>query len=212
MTGDQTIEQINLTSSQRAAVAEFLSYFEGMEDDREPLRVALVLAGEKPSTIVSTEPWNSLALSPTDFFDRLDLAFGHVAPASSWYVARDPFRISYLPEKVHDRPQYHQRLGWFFGYPRAAIDHFIDQEPADRTQPEEFVADGRFSARELAFSWFVFHMPIDSVHGYEQAIERGKANHDLLIELSDQWELPALEHQTDAVYRYIVDRLQRQST
>ncbi|RRJ28650.1 hypothetical protein [Halocatena pleomorpha] len=209
MATNQAIGQIDLTFTQRAAVADFLSYFEGIEDDREPLRLALVLAGEKPGTIVSTEPWERLAHSPIDFFDQLELAHGRVAPSSSWYVARDPLRISYLPEKVHDRPEYHRRLGWFFGYPQAAIDHFIEQDLPDRTRPAEFVAAGRFSARELAFSQFVFHVPIDSVHGYERAIERGKANRDRLLKLADRWELPALEHQTETVYRSLVDRLHR---
>ncbi|UPM42305.1 hypothetical protein [Halocatena salina] len=209
MATNQAIGQIDLTSTQRVAVADFLSYFEGIEDDREPLRLALVLAGEKPGTIVSTEPWRCLARSPIDFFDRLGLAYGRVAPSSSWYVARDPLRISYLPEKVHDRPEYHRRLGWFFGYPRAAIDHFIEQELSDRTRPAEFIASGQFSAYELAFSQFVFHVPVDSVHGYERAIEQGKANRDLLLELADRWELPALEHQTEIVYRFLVDQLHR---
>lgn len=81
--------------------------------------------------------------------------------------------------------------GVVLGYPPDAIGTFIDaQEWAD---PSEFVAEGTFSADEIADAGFVFYRHDDSREGYEQAISSGERIRERLNELADEWSIPELE-------------------
>jgi hypothetical protein len=172
---------------------------------RTPLRLALVVAGDKPATLFDPHPWafpDSPLQSPAcglPLLDQLNLAYKRIQDLPGVIVAAAAGRLDLLPTVMNPCDAYHRRLGVVFGYPSTAIEYFLQKDDVP-TPSHEYVDQGRFAASEMAYSGFVFYTPEDSTAGYERAIAVGKATRARLSELAASWEIPALETLADGVY------------
>lgn len=207
----RSITAPDLSETQRQELGRYLSYYRD-ETVREPLRLALMIAGDKPATLVAPEPWITLR-SPLTFsngsvelFNVFDLASREIRDVPAWFVARSSGRLDLLPTvRNGDCDAYHRRLGVIFGYPPREIDSYITHE-GERTRPDDFVEAGVFTPEEMAYAEFVFYMSDDSEEGYTRAIAAGKRTYERLTELADYWHLPDLQTIADSLYEYQVEK------
>jgi hypothetical protein len=202
-----TVPAEDITEPQRSAFRRYLdAHRRNDECSRTPLRLALVLGGMKPATIVDPFPWAfpDCSQEPVqcleELIDLFECVYRRAYGASGLIVARSTGRVGFLPTVQNtDSDAYHRRLGVVFGYPPDAIEHFIQHE-GPRTQPRELVKAGVFTAAELAYTSFVFYLPEESQAGYERAIASGKATRTRLTTLAHEWDLPVLAKLADTVY------------
>ncbi|UPM42304.1 hypothetical protein [Halocatena salina] len=200
-----------LTERQRCELGR---YFERhAENDacyRDPLLLALVVAGDKPAAEISAtefafpeHPWTPhrglIALC-----ELFELSYRRIGQGTGndWFIAPTDGRLDLLPssEKADRNRAWHRRLGVVLGYPPEAIDFFIDTDGTERTRPRDLLKRGVFSPEELAYTRFVFYIHDDSINGYERAIETGRAVRARFTELAEMWHLPALAAIADDVF------------
>lgn len=200
-----------LTERQRRELGQ---YFERhVENDAcycDPLLFTLVLVGDKPAAEISPmafafpehrwTPHRGL-IALCELFELSYRRIGQ-GTGNDWFVAPTEGRLDLLPssEKTERNQAWHHRLGVVLGYPPEAIDCFIDTDGTERTRPRDLVERGVFSPDELAYTRFVFYIHDDSIDGYEQAIETGRAVRARFTELADTWRLPALAAIADDVF------------
>lgn len=171
----------------------------------EPLRLALVIAGERPAAALSVAAWEFpyRHRSPDQclcgLLDLLDIAYRQVW-AEQWFIAAEPDRLALIPpERTTESDVYHRRLGRFFGYPPDAIEAFLPMEMRS-SYPRDRVVDGLVTATEIAYTRFVPYVVDDSCGGYEREITAGKEIYERLWELAHDWELPILATLAETVY------------
>jgi hypothetical protein len=196
----------SLSATQRRAFSQYVRVH--CHDDswfRTPLRLALVLAGDKPATLIDPCPWafpESPLQSPDcalPLLDQLNLAYKRIRDLPGVIVAASSGRLELLPTVMNPCDAYHRRLGVVLGYPSTAIEYFLQKDGVP-TPAHEYVEHGLFEASEMAYTGFVFYTPEDSNAGYRRAITAGKATRAHLSELADSWEIPALETLADGIY------------
>lgn len=184
-----------LTGLQYDKLREYIDFFIEENDVEWPIKSILMLSGYKPGTLISPHPWkhDHLSGSCTEFLEVFDLSYTKIGGSPQWYVASNSDRIDALPSDFDDQETRHRILGNFFGYPNNVVDFFIDADISVQEQPQEFISENIFEPEEMAWSEFVFYMPINTVLGYEQAIDHGKQNRDHLLNLASNWEIPKIE-------------------
>lgn len=86
-----------------------------------------------------------------------------------------------------------------FGYPRDAIDHFINK---DNSHPTTFdlAQSGMFEPEEIAYSKFVCYAYPKTPEKFERHISVGRANRRRISQLAREWDLPELDALADEVY------------
>ncbi|MFC6964941.1 hypothetical protein [Halocatena marina] len=191
-----------ITDEQRRELGRYLG---SHRDDphRDPLKVALVLAGDRPAAFISPDPWMSLRSllefhnGSVKLFELFDLSSREVRDVPGWFVARNSWRLDLLPTVLNGCSGYHRRLGTVLGYPQAAIEQFIERESLE--VPEEFAKRGQFDTETLAFAKFVFYLPEATVDGYRRAIQQGKDRYARLCTLAELWQLPDLKILADEI-------------
>jgi hypothetical protein len=195
-----------LSASQRRAFRRYVTvHCQANHWSRTPLRLALVLAGDKPATLFDPYPWAFPERSPSSpecalpLLDQLDLTYKQIQDLPGVVVATSSGRLALLPTVMTPCNAYHRRLGVVFGYPPTAIEYFIQKESTPTT-PRTYVEQDQFEAAEIAYTGFVFYTPEDSVAGYRRAVAAGKATRARLSELAATWEIPALETLATGVY------------
>ncbi len=203
-----------LTPTQRQALREWLRVHEDHESREDPLKMALVIAGDKPAMYLQPSEWaypgTRFGFDTNEQFreliDALELVAHQIEGMNGWFVAPAHGRLDLLPSTVRAPTDtaWHRRLGVVLGYPPEAIEFFIDTTGAKRTQPRELVERGVLSPDELAYTQFVFYIHDDSSDGYERAIETGRAVRARFTELAEKWELPILETIAEEQYQLAV--------
>lgn len=191
-----------LSEPQRQALGRYIErHVEHDAWHREPLMLALVVAGDKPAALIDPasfafpdHPW-STHTGLLELCDVLELSYRHVTDISGWFVAPAEGRLDLLPStgRAPTNDAWHRRFGVVLGYPPDAIDFFIETSGDERTRPRDLVDRGVFSPDELAFTQFIFYIHDDSIDGYEQAITEGKIVRERFEELAAAWGLPDLK-------------------
>lgn len=195
-----------MNDSQRIAFGRYLTTHHRAEDIKwEPLRLALVIAGERPAAALTVAPWEFpyRNRSPDRCLCRLlalfDIAYRRVW-ADQWFIAADPDRLALIPpERTTENDAYHRRLGQFFGYPQDAVEAFLPIQTRS-PYPRDLVADGSVTATQIAYTRFVPYVLDDSCGGYDRAITAGKAIYERLCELAHEWELAVLATLAETAY------------
>lgn len=193
-----------MTESQRTAFRQFLrARREEWIGLNEPIWLALVLACERPATLLT-----SVGVYPP-VRDNISVTVADVAAAFDldyyWWsetcltVARSSWRLDLLPTPSEFSDAYHRRMGCFFGFPEADIDYFLTGTKG-RTKPYDYVEEEVFQPEEVAYVTFVPQVHEDSIAGYERAIAAGKENRDTITDFAEMWELPALEVYAEWMY------------
>lgn len=194
----------SITDDQRQALR---SYFgncveNGRSHRSHPLDFTLMLIGDKPACTMhpSEEEFPADPYHPASglqrLCDRLDLAVQKPREVNWWFVAPTYGRLDLLPSgnRCDRNEAWHKRLGVVLGYPPSAVEAFTEafnaQEPPKDS--EELVAEGHFTAEEIANAGFVSYRHEDSIERYEQAIEEGKRIRDRLEQLANEWNVPEL--------------------
>lgn len=170
-----------------------------------PVRLASVLARDKPATLLQTPP--EIAMSQDDYLisliNRLGLSYREVTGISGYIAGRSSWWLDLLPTTKIFSDAYHKRLGVVFGYPRYAVENFINGDsPPSRT---DLVSEGEFEATEIAYSRFVFYACSDD---YEKHIAIGKRNRTRIHELATEWNIPELDSLADDAYNDEVTALE----
>lgn len=200
---DQRSSHPELTETQRQELGRYLCWHRD-EEHRDPLKLALVIAGDKPAAYLGTEPWTSLR-SPLSFhngtvklFKLCDLVAREIKDVPGWFVSPSSGRLDWLPTVRENCEAYHRRLGTILGYPSTDIACFIGSDK--NIVPEEFADKDIFEPEELAYAKFVFYVPEASEAGYRRAIKRGKETYARLCTLAEQWQLPDIKTIANTVY------------
>ncbi|WP_330633610.1 hypothetical protein [Halocatena halophila] len=196
-----------LSMDQRLVLSEYFSAFCNTgEAFREPVRLALVLANEKPATIVDPPPdmcpWSPLSTPhcAVKLLDSLNLEYQKITDSPGWFVAKNSMWLEMLPSTKTVNDAYHRRLGTVMGYPHNAIEEFVDNG-GNALAPRDYVDQGIFTASEIGYTAFVCYLPINTENSYQQVISLGKERYRLLQQLSNQWGIPNLGTLTDNIYR-----------
>lgn len=201
----------NMTETQHRELQHYFKrHVESETCLRGPLMFALVLAGDKPAVDLSPSDWefpdhpfvpHEGLKELCDLFDLSYRRIGH-GVGHDWIISPSPGRLDFLPStnQTDRNAAWHHRLGVIFGYPPEAINYFIEHTGREWTHPENLVASGVFTPKEVAYTRFVFYMHDDSTEGYEQAIETGKTVRKHISELAEEWELPSLNTIAEEVY------------
>lgn len=192
---------------QRIAFGRYLaSHRRAEEIVWEPLRLALVVTGERPAAALCVAPWEfpyrhrSPDQCLCSLFDLFDIAYRQVW-AEQWFIAADPDRLSLIPsERTTESDEYHRRLGQFFGYPPDTIEAFLPMERRS-SYPRDLVVNGVVTATEIAYTRFVPYVVDDSCGGYEREITAGKEIYERLQEIAHKWGLPVLATLADTAYK-----------
>lgn len=201
----------DMTEAQHRALGQYFErHVESETCRRDPLLLALVLAGDKPAVDYSPSKWEfpEHPFAPheglQELCDVFNLSYRRIGSGvgSDWIVAPSPGRLDLLPStnRTDRNAAWHRRLGIIFGYPPEAIDYFIESTGGDRTHPEDLVVSERFPPEEIAYTRFVFYRHDDSIEGYERAIKMGKTVRRRISDLADEWELPALDTIAEDAY------------
>lgn len=208
--GDDT-----LSPTQRRAFQGWLRVHKEHESFEDPLKMALVVSGDKPALYLQPAEWAfpgpQFSVTSDERFlelmEELGLTTHQMEGMNGWFVAPVHGRLDLLPSTVRAPTDaaWHRRLGTVLGYPSEAIEFFIDTSGAKRTQPRDLVDNGTFTPEEMAYTQFVFYIHNDSSDGYEQAIEDGKVTRARFTELAKQWDLPVIESLAAAFYQLAVD-------
>lgn len=169
-----------------------------------PIRLARVLAHDKPSTLLQSPP--EISTSRDDYLvsllDRIGFPYRQVDGVPGWIVAPTEWRLDLLPTSKNEFKQpdaYHKRLGVVFGYPQEAIDYFIHK---DDSEPSKFdlVKSGEFNADEVAYTRFVSYGYPKTQEKYKHHISTGKDIRRRINQLSHEWNMPELDALADDVY------------
>lgn len=207
---------ITLSGEQQEALR---GYFDNcLENGRtsrsHPLEFALVLAGDKPAATMhpTEDEFPNDPFDPAAGLRRLCDVLNVVCrkPRTNWwFVAPVDGRLDLLPSgnRTERNEAWYRRFGVVLGYPPDAIEAFIDAR-GQWTEPHELVADGHFDADTIADAGFVSYRHDDSIDGYEQAIEQGRALRRRLDELADTWGVPEIDEFVEAHRSYLCERAQ----
>lgn len=199
-----------LTAEQRAALREYTSHYRQAEDTlgSYPLVVARVLARDKPAACVKPvsdivpDGYDGHDAYLPDVFGRMGLDTCQIVGDESWYIARTAWRLDLLPTEAIYTEAYHRRCGVFFGYPPAAIEHFIMHPDVTVTHCDVARA-GLIAADDLAYLIFISYAHEKTMERYQDLIARGKAIRRRLSELSETWDVPVLDAQAETVYQSV---------
>ncbi len=198
-----------MTDHQRRVFRQFLDARRRSQiNETEPIWVALFLTNEKPAVALTSLPTPSEddeTPTPAEaLIDVFDLRFRKWSE-HSFYVTRTAWRLALLPSRTtsENAAAYARRLGCFFGYPQADIEHFIATDPPD-TQPKELVTEGVFSPKEIAYTTYLPYRHEDSTDGFERAIDTGKSIRATVNDCATMWELPELAEYAEWLYETAV--------
>lgn len=191
-----------LTSEQRETLSALLS-----EHDRDfAIELTRVLVGDKPATVLRMPLLNAGPFLVDDraaaFLRDLGLA---TADQGDKYIARSDGWLDRLPSETLSDDDHTRLMGEFYGYPETDIVWFIDTSADDRITPRERVENGDFTPEEIAYVDFLSYVPEDSIDGYQRAIENGKRVRDLLSDVADEWDIPAIEEIAEDHYQSSVN-------
>lgn len=199
----------DLTNSQRRLLSQFLTLKrETKSNVREPIWFALVLAGEKPGCLISTnqsvEDDSIISFSLKEMIEEFDLVYSDLG--GSLDVARFSWRIEMLPSNHHDLgPEAClRRAGAFYGYPKEDVKHFIDAGPWE-TYPTDLVEAGTIRPEAAAYM-MLLPQRYDVAEHYDRAIESGKRIRKTMSEQSEQWDLKELDDYADWIYQTALER------
>lgn len=195
---------VELTTTQRQTLSAWLS-----AHDREfAIELARVLAEEKPAIELRMPPINSgpflTAERAVAFVRELGLAASKrdgrhfIAHTHDWIDEQLP--SGSLPNAEHNR-----QMGYFFGYPEADVEWFINTPQDERVSPRERVESGDFTPEEMAHTDFLSYVPEDSIEGYERAIANGKRARERLSDVADEADIPVIKEIAEAHYQSAVD-------
>lgn len=200
-----------MTEQQRKVFEKFIdTRYKTQLNVREPIWLALLLAGQKPATEITT-------LSLPNYLDgdqspitdeEVAEVFGLVAhrwDKHDLFVSRTHWWIGILPSQQADLDAYHRRLGCFFGFPEEDIKYFLSSDNHNQTMPEELVADGVFQPGEMAFERFIPQGKDDSIEGYERAIKAGKNNRKIIETYANKWGLQKLDDYAERLYQDTIE-------
>ncbi|WP_330633602.1 hypothetical protein [Halocatena halophila] len=191
-----------LTGKQHQELGQYLSWFRD-EPHRDPLKIALLISGDRSAALINPDPWISLR-SPLTFcdgsvelFNLFGLESRKIRDMPAWIAARNSLRLDLLPTRVNSCASYHRRLGTILGYPADAIDYFSNFD--EITVPEQYAEDSSLDVEEVAYTQFVFYIPRPTSEGYQQAISLGKERYSRLCMLADLWQLPDIKSLADEI-------------
>lgn len=220
-----------LSADERAVLSEFVT--DTLDEDwwmqRETIGFLLYLLDEKPAvefTVLTGASLDEDAAVIADDIPPEDLCQGFLALVSKLDVPhhRRPvalnggFTAVYYecvsdidaplpsPQAEDDTAAFHREWGEHYGYPRAAIDAFIEDEclrvytSADDARKLCRVVDSLSvswaAARRLALTAF---LPPTAEDGLSTAIERGQRYESALRHAADIHDCPAITHLVDSV-------------
>lgn len=201
---------------------------------REPIWLALVIAGDKPAcyadcglgsstTImdgwacdlseqavpaemeIEVVPLNQM--SPTITVAGVLDAFGlayQELGGTGWYVARTSWRLGLLPTVRNGSTAAYHRRLGCFFGYTRSDIDYFIATEPPRTQPADLVADGSFDPEEIAYATFIPEIHQKSINRFERAIETGKTIHSRITSLARQWNIPELETLAETVYEEAV--------
>lgn len=172
-----------------------------------PLRLARVLAHDKPATLILTPPEVTppSEQAPDEYLvallDRIEFPHRQVGGLPGWIVASSPGRLDLLPTVKNGvfSDAYHRRLGVVFGYPSEAIDYFIHKDGSESTK-SDLVQSGEFDATEVAYTRFVCYDYPKTRAKYEHHIAIGREIRQRISQLARAWDLPVLDALADESY------------
>lgn len=200
-------EHNGFSQSQHSVFTEWMEeYREEYEQFSFPIRFSLTLSGDKPATIIQGSDWkfyDSPFESEEDalqFIEELGLSLHQVRKERSYYVSHSPIQFDFLPStsSTSANDAWHRRLGTVFGYPQEEIEWFVNKD--DRIEPRDRVEKGEFTPDEMAFVDLLDYNHEDSIEGYENAIESGRAVRERIEELADEWDMPILDQLAEDHY------------
>jgi hypothetical protein len=195
----------NLTDEQHEALREYTARHCHEETcSTAPVRLARVLAHDKPTTLIDTP----LAIAAADAYfddllDRLECPYRQIRGHSGWIVASSAgrARLDLLPtvKTGNFSDAYHRRLGVVFGYPAVAIKHFIQKDDPGVTNVD-LVQSGAFEATEVAYTKFVCYDYPKTQAKYASHISLGKAIRQRISRLARVWDLSDIDDLADEAY------------
>lgn len=185
-----------LTDKQYDALRDFIIRLRGEgECSATPIRLARVLAEDKPATLLQDDSLDSL-------LDRIGFPYRKVEGIPGWIVSPTEWRLDLLPtakNKFSQPDAYHRRLGVVFGYPPEAIDYFIQKDGSEPTK-FDLVESGAFNADEVAYTRFVCYGYPKTQEKYEHHISTGIEIRRRINQLACEWDMPELDELADDVY------------
>lgn len=196
----------DLSDEQYLALREFVvQHIDEGTCSTTPLRLARVLACDKPATLILTPPEITprSEQSPekylVDLLDRIDYPYRQFTGLPGWIVSSSPGRLDLLPTTKTTCDAYHRRLGVVFGYPRDAIEYFINKDKSQSTKID-LVQSGEFDATEVAYTKFVCYSYPKTPEKFEHHILVGRENRRQIGQLARTWDLPELDTLADNAY------------
>lgn len=205
----------DLSDEQYRALCEFTQRHRDEDTcSTTPVRLARVLAHDKPATLILTPPEISpprgQSCSPEEYLvtllDRIECLYRQVDGLSGWIVASSAGRLDLLPTVKTLCDAYHRRLGVVFGYPADAIDYFINNDNS-RSTKIDLVQSGTFDAEEAAYTKFICYSHPKTREKFEHHISIGRAIRQRISQLARVWGLPELDALADDVYNEEVTAL-----
>jgi hypothetical protein len=195
----------NLTDEQYDALRDFIiRHREEGTYSATPIRLARVLAYDKPATLLQTPP--EISTSRDDYLvsllDRIGLPYRQIDGIPGWIVSPTEWRLDLLPTVKHEFRQpaaYHKRLGVAFGYPSDAIEYFIQKDTSEPAKVD-LVTAGKFDANEVAYTRFICYAYPKTAEKFEHYISIGIEIRQRINQLARSWNMPELDLLADDAY------------
>lgn len=197
----------DLTTTQYDAFREYTHRHRQLRDKLapHPILIARVLADDKrgasmkPPTGVVPDEYDGQVDYLQDLFEQMGLVVSQRYDNEWYYVARSAWRLDLLPTNSTYTDAYHRRCGVFFDYPLDAIDAFINSDEVQVTL-YDIARAGLIDPADIAYLSFVSYLHRTTIPAYEKLIEQGKDNRERIAELSNTWDIPALDIHANDVY------------
>lgn len=198
----------DLTEQQYEALREYTKRHRQVEGQfaPHPCLLARVVAGDKPAACVDPvaavvpEGYADSDDYLPDVFGRMGVHPTQIANDDSWHVSRTEWRLDLLPNEASYSDAYHRRCGVFYGYPKDAIEWFINESLNITATHSDVARSGVIPPEDMAYLIFVSYSHRRELDQYRELINRGKAIRRRIDGLSRAWDLPGLAAHADDVY------------
>lgn len=197
----------DLSDEQYRALREFtVQHLQEDTCSTTPIRLARVLSRKKPATLILTPPEISSSEEYlVDLLDRINCPYRTFTGLSGWVVSSTSGRLDLLPTSKTLCDAYHRRLGVVFGYPRDAVDHFINKDSSHPTTFDIAQSDA-YDAKEVAYTKFVCYAhPKTPPETFEYYLSVGRENRQRIAQLAQVWNMPELDELANEIYTEAVE-------
>lgn len=202
----------DLTDEQYCALRDFIiRHREEGTCSATPIRLARVLAEDKPATLLPSSP--DFPTAEDDYhaslLDRIGYPYRQVEGIPGWIVSPTGWRLELLPSVKNEfrlPDAYHKRLGVVFGYPSDAIEYFIHKDGSESSKYDVVTSD-EFNTKEAAYTRFVCHDHPQTKERYDHYISTGKQIRQRISQLAREWNIPELDALADDAYNDEVDAI-----